>query len=58
MGPALGESLRFLNLNRMQSGIDNYGCGRYPYYLEPAIIVAITDGNSLTTNGAGNEVGG
>ena len=33
----------------MQSGIDMYGHGRYPYYLEPAVIVVVTDGGKLTT---------
>ncbi|GAA6068352.1 integrator complex subunit 6, partial [Tachysurus ichikawai] len=48
-----GQSLRtafdLLNLNRLVSGIDNYGQGRNPFFLEPAIIVAITDGCKLTT---------
>ena len=33
----------------MQTGIDMYGQGRYPFYLEPAVIVVITDGGKLTT---------
>ncbi|XP_030642056.1 integrator complex subunit 6 isoform X2 [Chanos chanos] len=49
-----GQSLRtafdLLNLNRLVSGIDNYGQGRNPFFLEPAIIVAVTDGNRLTSN--------
>ncbi|KAI5107416.1 integrator complex subunit 6 [Silurus meridionalis] len=48
-----GQSLRtafdLLNLNRLVSGIDNYGQGRNPFFLEPAIIVAITDGSKLTS---------
>ncbi|MFH4974822.1 hypothetical protein AB6A40_001531 [Gnathostoma spinigerum] len=47
-GNALGSAFRFVNVNRMQTGIDNYGWGRYPYYLEPVVIISITDGNSLT----------
>ncbi|XP_051999054.1 integrator complex subunit 6-like [Xyrauchen texanus] len=47
-----GQSLRtafdLLNLNRLVTGIDNYGQGRNPFFLEPAIILAITDGNKLT----------
>lgn len=39
---------RFVNVNRLQTGIDNYGCGRYPFYMEPVVVVSITDGNSLT----------
>lgn len=49
MGSALKNAFDLLNLNRMQSGIDMYGLGRCPYYLEPAIIIVITDGSKLTT---------
>ncbi|KAI9518749.1 Integrator complex subunit 6 [Dissostichus eleginoides] len=52
---AIGQSLRtafdLLNLNRLVTGIDNYGQGRNPFFLEPAIIIAITDGNKLTSGG-------
>ncbi|KAL6485287.1 hypothetical protein MHYP_G00073320 [Metynnis hypsauchen] len=56
-----GQSLRaafdLLNLNRLVSGIDNYGQGRNPFFLEPAIIVAITDGSKLTsTSGVQDEL--
>ncbi|XP_053312294.1 integrator complex subunit 6 [Spea bombifrons] len=50
----LGQSLRtafdLLNLNRLVTGIDNYGQGRNPFFLEPAIIIVITDGSKLTTS--------
>ncbi|XP_033866019.1 integrator complex subunit 6-like isoform X1 [Acipenser ruthenus] len=50
----VGQSLRtafdLLNLNRLVSGIDNYGQGRNPFFLEPSIIVTITDGSKLTSN--------
>ncbi|XP_053733749.1 integrator complex subunit 6 [Synchiropus splendidus] len=50
----IGQSLRtafdLLNLNRLVTGIDNYGQGRNPFFLEPAIIIAITDGNKLTSS--------
>jgi len=49
MGSALKAVFDTLNINRMQSGIDMYGQGRYPYYLEPAVIVVVTDGGRLTT---------
>ncbi|XP_046902200.1 integrator complex subunit 6 isoform X2 [Hypomesus transpacificus] len=56
---AIGQSLRtafdLLNLNRLVTGIDNYGQGRNPFFLEPAIIVAITDGNKLTSSGGVQE---
>uniref|UniRef100_A0A8B9GXJ3 Integrator complex subunit 6 n=1 Tax=Astyanax mexicanus TaxID=7994 RepID=A0A8B9GXJ3_ASTMX len=48
-GQALRTSFDLLNLNRLVSGIDNYGQGRNPFFLEPAIIVAITDGSKLTS---------
>lgn len=46
-----GEALRYLNLNRLASGVDYYGHGRYPFYVEPAVIVTVTDGCSLTAPG-------
>ncbi|XP_033637328.1 integrator complex subunit 6-like isoform X1 [Asterias rubens] len=50
----LGQSLKMtfdlVNINRLYSGIDNYGQGRNPFYLEPAMIIAITDGHRLTNN--------
>ena len=50
LGSALKAVFDTLNINRMQSGIDMYGQGRYPYYLEPAVIVVVTDGGKLTTS--------
>ncbi|XP_061579051.1 integrator complex subunit 6 isoform X2 [Cololabis saira] len=51
---SIGQSLRtafdLLNLNRLVTGIDNYGQGRNPFFLEPAIIIAISDGNKLTSS--------
>jgi len=52
LGSALKAVFDTLNINRMQSGIDMYGQGRYPYYLEPAVIVVVTDGGKLTTASA------
>ena len=49
LGSALKQVFDTLNINRMQTGIDMYGQGRYPFYLEPAVIVVITDGGKLTT---------
>ena len=34
----------------MQTGIDTYGQGRCPYYLEAAIIITITDGGKYSTS--------
>lgn len=52
-GVALKGVFDFLNLNRAQTGIDNYGIGRYPYFIEPAAIVCLTDGGKLTDNISG-----
>ncbi|VDN36577.1 unnamed protein product, partial [Gongylonema pulchrum] len=48
----------FVNVNRLQTGVDNFGGGRYPYYIEPVVIISITDGNCLTCPqyGTVNEV--
>ncbi|KIH57882.1 hypothetical protein ANCDUO_11924 [Ancylostoma duodenale] len=29
------------------TGIDNYGCGRFPTYFEPVVLFAITDSTSV-----------
>lgn len=49
VGEALKSAFDLLNLNRMQSGIDTYGQGRCPFYLEPAIIILITDGGKYSS---------
>lgn len=49
IGPALKNAFDYLNINRMQTGIDTHGSGRCPYYLEAAIIIAITDGGRYTS---------
>lgn len=51
LGAALKHALDVLNINRMQTGIDTYGQGRCPFYLEPSVIVIITDGGKYTSNG-------
>jgi integrator complex subunit 6 len=48
MGAALKHAFDVLNINRMQTGIDTYGQGRCPYFLEPSVIVVITDGGKLS----------
>ncbi|XP_058506498.1 integrator complex subunit 6 isoform X1 [Solea solea] len=48
LGHALRTAFDLLNLNRLVSGIDNYGQGRNPFFLEPSLIITITDGNKLT----------
>uniref|UniRef100_A0A4W4HR53 VWFA domain-containing protein n=1 Tax=Electrophorus electricus TaxID=8005 RepID=A0A4W4HR53_ELEEL len=48
LGNALRAAFDLLNLNRLVSGIDNYGQGRNPFFLEPSVIITITDGNKLT----------
>lgn len=51
LGPSLKHAFDLLNLNRMQTGIDTYGQGRCPYFLEPSIIIVITDGGRLSNSG-------
>uniref|UniRef100_A0A3B3QWJ1 Integrator complex subunit 6 like n=1 Tax=Paramormyrops kingsleyae TaxID=1676925 RepID=A0A3B3QWJ1_9TELE len=48
LGHALRAAFDLLNLNRLVSGIDNYGQGRNPFFLEPSVIITITDGSRLT----------
>ncbi|XP_013879592.1 integrator complex subunit 6 [Austrofundulus limnaeus] len=50
LGHALRTAFDLLNLNRLVSGIDNYGQGRNPFFLEPSVIITITDGNRLTNS--------
>ncbi|KAG7253867.1 hypothetical protein CRUP_024754 [Coryphaenoides rupestris] len=57
LGHALRTAFDLLNLNRLVSGIDNYGQGRNPFFLEPSVIITITDGNKLThSSGVPDEV--
>ncbi|XP_016282174.1 sarcoma antigen 1 isoform X1 [Monodelphis domestica] len=57
LGQALKSAFDLLNVNRLVSGIDNYGQGRNPFFLEPALIIAFTDGNKLTnTTGVQEEL--
>ncbi|XP_076029735.1 integrator complex subunit 6 isoform X2 [Oratosquilla oratoria] len=49
LGPAIKNVFDVLNINRMQSGIDTYGTGRSPFYLEPSVIIVITDGGRLSS---------
>jgi len=50
MGSALKHTFDILNLNRMQTGIDTYGQGRCPFYLEPSVIIVITDGARFSSS--------
>lgn len=57
MGEALKNAFDLLNLNRMQSGIDTYGQGRCPFYLEPSVIIVLTDGGKYSfRNGVHQEI--
>lgn len=49
MGVAVKQCFDILNINRMTSGIDTYGQGRCPFFLETSVIVLITDGGKLST---------
>lgn len=57
MGEALKNAFDLLNLNRMVSGIDTYGQGRCPFYLEPSVIIVITDGGRYSyRNGIHHDI--
>ncbi|XP_034037798.1 integrator complex subunit 6 isoform X2 [Thalassophryne amazonica] len=57
LGHALRTAFDLLNVNRLISGIDNYGQGRNPFFLEPSVIITITDGNKLThSSGVSDEL--
>ncbi|KAL1243912.1 Integrator complex subunit 6-A [Trichinella spiralis] len=43
----LSSAFHLLNVNRLQSGIDNFGYGRYPQWLEQAFVILFTDGHSF-----------
>lgn len=47
LGPVLKQSFDLLNLNRLFTGMDTYGLGRCPFYLEPSLLIFITDGSNL-----------
>ncbi|XP_046852731.1 integrator complex subunit 6-like [Xenia sp. Carnegie-2017] len=49
LGSAMKQAFDLLNLYRLQSGIDNYGMGRNPFYLDPAMVICITDGGKLSS---------
>nr|CAD7256823.1 unnamed protein product [Timema shepardi]CAD7569371.1 unnamed protein product [Timema californicum] len=55
VGAALKNAFDVLNINRMQTGIDTYGQGRRPYFLEPSVIVVITDGGKLSSSSGVQE---
>ena len=46
-GRGLKESFDLLNIHRLHTSIDHYGMGRNPFYLEPAVVIALTDGGRL-----------
>ncbi|XP_065645085.1 integrator complex subunit 6 isoform X2 [Hydra vulgaris] len=57
LGGALKQAFDLLNMTRLQSGIDNYGLGRNPYYLEPALVMLFSDGCDLiNVNGITGEI--
>ena len=55
LGSSLKHSFDLLNLNRMQTGIDTYGLGRSPFFVEPSIIIVITDGGKLSSSSGVQE---
>lgn len=55
IGVAFQRSFDLLNLYRLQTGIDNYGKGRMPWFMEPAVVICLTDGGRLTSNAKVSE---
>lgn len=49
IGISLKRAFDLLNQFRLQSNVDNYGQGRYPFYIEPATIILLTDGGQFTS---------
>jgi integrator complex subunit 6 len=47
INPVLKQAFDLLNLNRLSAGMDTFGQGRCPFYLEPSLIILITDGGKL-----------
>lgn len=47
-GKSLRESFDLLNIHRLHTSIDHYGQGRNPFFLEPAVVIALTDGGKLS----------
>lgn len=45
----LSLAFELLNVNRLQSGIDTYGQGRNPFYVESSIVILLTDAHSFST---------
>ncbi len=57
-GRGLKEAFDLLNIHRLHTSIDHYGLGLNPFYLEPAVVIALTDGGRLNNpNNIENEVG-
>ncbi|OQV17222.1 Integrator complex subunit 6-A [Hypsibius exemplaris] len=46
----LSAAFELLNVNRLQSGIDTYGQGRNPFYLESSVIILLSDGHTFSTS--------
>lgn len=46
---SVSSALDLLNINRLHSGVDTYGQGRNPWFINPTAIVHITDGGPDVT---------
>jgi hypothetical protein len=46
---ALKHAFALMNQYRLQSGIDRYGQGRYPFLFDPAVCILVTDGHDFTS---------
>lgn len=52
-GEALRKALDLANLFRLASGVDNFGCGRKPWFNAHTTVVVLTDGGQLSSPTAG-----
>ncbi|CAF0781944.1 unnamed protein product [Brachionus calyciflorus] len=55
INPVLKQAFDLLNINRLSSGMDTFGMGRCPFYLEPSLIILITDGSCLMSSSSTYE---
>eukprot|EP01132_Coremiostelium_polycephalum_P009276 gene9276-11369_t len=48
IGFSLQKAFDLLNQFRLQTSIDNYCQGRNPWFIDPSIVILLTDGSALT----------
>ncbi|PRP81377.1 hypothetical protein PROFUN_11064 [Planoprotostelium fungivorum] len=50
IGSCLKKAFEHINVIRLNCNLDNYTSGRQPWMMEPANIIVLTDGGSLTSH--------